>query len=252
MINDPWTWLLYIALGWVTGFLNTVAGGGTLISMPVLIFMGMPGSVANATIRVAILAQNISAATGFHSKGIRLPFPYSWWLVALSLAGGWIGASLAMEVPDHLFNRILAIIMVLVVISILFEKKPSVDNQNELFSLKRQLLSAGGFFLLGIYGGFIQAGIGFLVIAMLTHIHHFPLAKTNYIKVFAAILYTGTAVVAFALGGRIVWEVGLVLAIGNAAGAWFGSRWSVAAGDRWVKRILVVAVAILVVKLWFF
>lgn len=252
MMNEVWTWLLYIGIGWITGFLNTVAGGGTLISMPVLIFMGMPGSVANATIRVAILAQNISAATGFHSKGVRLPFPYSWWLVALSLAGGWIGASLAMEVPDHLFNRILAVIMVLVVVSIIFEKKNNNPSGGELFSAKRQILSGCGFFLLGIYGGFIQAGIGFLVIAMLTHIHHFPLSKTNYIKVFAAILYTGTAVVAFAIGGRIIWEVGLILAIGNSAGAWFGSRWSVTAGDLWVKRILVVAVSVLVVKLWFF
>lgn len=252
MIDQLYTWLLYIALGWITGFLNTVAGGGTLISMPALIFMGIPGSVANATIRVAILAQNISAAGGFHSKGIRLPFPYSGWLVLLSLAGGWIGASLAMEVPDHLFNRILALIMVAVVLSILFEKKANPAKQNELFSTKRQLLSAGGFFLLGIYGGFIQAGIGFLVIAMLTHIHHFPLAKTNFIKVFAAILYTGSAVLAFAIEGKIIWEIGLILAVGNAAGAWFGSRWSVAAGDLWVKRILVLAVCILVVKLWFF
>lgn len=251
-MEDIGTWLLYIGIGWITGFLNTVSGGGTLISMPVLIFMGMPGSVANATIRVAILAQNISAATGFHSKGIRLPFPYTWWLLGLSLIGGWIGASIAMEVPDHLFNRILAIIMVLVVLSILFEKKIAGVSGEELFSKKRQILSGAGFFLLGIYGGFIQAGVGFLVIALLTHVHRFPLAKTNYIKVFAAILYTGVAVIAFAIGGRIVWEVGLVLAIGNASGGWFGSRWSVSAGDIWVKRILVISVLILVVKLWFF
>ncbi|MFZ9982548.1 MAG: sulfite exporter TauE/SafE family protein [Cyclobacteriaceae bacterium] len=252
MNTEIWTWLLYIGLGWITGFLNTVAGGGTLISMPVLIFMGIPGSVANATIRVAILAQNISAATGFHSKGVRLPFPYSWWLAGLSLAGGWIGANIAMGVPDHLFNRIHAIILVLVVLSIVFEKKNNTDSGEEKFSMKRQVLSGTGFFLLGIYGGFIQAGIGFLVIAMLTHIHKFPLSKTNYIKVFAAILYTGIAVLAFAIGGRIIWEIGLVLAIGNAAGAWFGSRWSVSAGDKWVKRILVVAVMALVVRLWFF
>lgn len=252
-MNTDWlSWLLYIGIGWITGFLNTVAGGGTLISMPVLIFMGMPGSVANATIRVAILAQNISAATGFHSKGIRLPFPYTWWLVGLSLFGGWIGASIAMEVPDHIFNRVLAIIMVLVVASIVFEKKIKTDQRQEIFTRKSQILSAIGFFFLGIYGGFIQAGIGFLVIAMMTHLHQFPLSKTNFIKVFAAILYTGTAVVAFAIGGRIIWEVGLILAIGNAAGAWFGSRWSVGAGDKWVKRILVIAVSILVVKLWFF
>ena len=109
-----------------------------------------------------------------------------------------------------------------------------------------------GFFLLGIYGGFIQAGIGLLVIALMTHLHQFPLSRTNYVKVFAAVIYTASAVITFELAGKILWLEGLILAIGHAAGAWFGSRWSVKAGDLWVKRVLVAAVMVLVVRLWFF
>ena len=252
MSNEILSWIIYVVVGVVSGFLNTVAGGGTLISLPILIFMGLPGSVANATLRVAILAQNISAVGGFHSKGQQLPYPYVFWLAAASLIGGWIGASLAIDVPDHLFNRILAVIMVLVVLSILFEKKPTGTIAEELLSPKRQVIGVLGFLVLGVYGGFIQAGIGFLVIALLTHLHHFPLVRTNYIKVFAAVIYTGSAVLAFALAGKIIWSIGFIVAIGHAIGAWFGSRWSVKAGDIWIKRVLLLAVAILVIKLWFF
>lgn len=251
MINNEFlVQLAYILVGIVSGFLNTVAGGGTLISLPVLIFMGLPGTVANATIRVAILTQNIFAVAGFRSKGLQLPYPYIIWVALVSLAGGWLGAQLAVDLPDELFRRILAVIMVAVVLSIVLEKKNTGGPLAERMDLKHQLVSIAGFFLLGIYGGFIQAGIGFLVIALVSRVHRLSLVQTNYIKVFAAVLYTATAVIAFAIEGKIVWEVGFVVAIGHAIGAWFGSRWSVKAGDRWIKRLLLLAVTILVARLW--
>ena len=236
----------------MAGFLNTVAGGGTLITLPVLIFMGLPSSVANATARVGILVQNIFAVGGFHSKGVKLPFPYTIYLCIASLAGGYMGARMAAQVSDDLFNKIIAVIMILVVLSIVFEKKKKPLASAEQMSTTRQVIGSLGFFALGIYGGFIQAGIGFLVIALMTHLHHFDLVKTNFIKVFAAIAYTGVAVVTFAWADKIIWETGLMLAVGHALGAWFGSRWSVTAGEKWIKRILVVAVVGLAVRLWFF
>jgi uncharacterized membrane protein YfcA len=244
--------LLYLVIGTLAGFLNTVAGGGSLISLPVLIFMGVPASVANATMRVGILVQNIFAVGGFHSKGVKLPFPYVIYLSLASLVGGYVGAQLAIGTPDSAFNKIIAVVMVLVVISIVFDKKKKTVTGNEAISPVKQVLGTIGFFLLGIYGGFIQAGIGFLVIALLTQLHHYELAKTNYIKVFAAIIYTAVAVISFALADKILWREGLMLAVGHALGAWFGSRWSVGAGDVWIKRILVTAVVILAVRLWFF
>ncbi len=244
--------LLIIGVGFIAGFLNTVAGGGSLISLPVLIFLGLPGSVANATSRVAIMAQNVFAVTGFNSKGIKLPMPYSLFLAVASLIGGFIGARLAVDIRDALFNRILAIIMVVVVISIALEKRFQYRQQAERLTLTSQIAGVLAFVLLGIYGGFIQAGIGFLVIAALSHIHHFSLVKTNYIKVFAALLYTGISIIVFTLENKIAWVTGLVLAIGQGFGGWYASRWSVDKGDVWIRRIMVVAVIILAIKLWFF
>lgn len=244
--------LLYIFIGIISGFLNTVAGGGSLIVLPVLIFMGLPGPVANATARVGIFTQNIFAVGGFHSKGVKLPFPYTIYLCLSSLAGGYIGARMAITVPDDLFKKILAIVMVLVVLNIVFSKKRKNIAPEDQLSPIKQITGIIGFFLLGVYGGFIQAGIGFLVIALLTRLHHFDLVKINFIKVFAAILYTGVAVATFAIAGMINWKTGLILAVGQGVGAWFTSRWSVSAGDKWIKRILVLAVIILAVRLWFF
>jgi uncharacterized membrane protein YfcA len=244
--------LFIIVIGFVAGSLNTIAGGGSLISLPILIFLGLPGSVANATSRVAILAQNIFAVSGFHSKGIKLPLPYGIYLGIGSLIGGIIGAKLAVEIHDSLFNRILAIVMVIVVITIVMEPRRKKTHSAERLTWKHQLLGFISFLLLGIYGGFIQAGIGFLVILTLTNINHFGLVKTNYIKVFAAIIYTVVSVVIFAIENKIVWATGLTLAVGQGLGGWFASRWSVDKGDVWIKRVMVVTVIILAVKLWFF
>jgi len=242
---------LIIVIGFISGFLNTVAGGGSLITLPVLIFLGLPGSVANATNRVAILSQNIFAVTGFNSKGIQLPFPYSLYLGLASLVGGFMGAKLAVDIDDVLFNRILAVIMILVVISIVFEPRVKKINRPERLGKAHQVMGIIAFFFLGIYGGFIQAGIGFLVIAVLTNINHLSLVKTNYVKVFAAIVYTGISVLVFALEDKIIWITGLTLAIGQGFGGWYASRWSVDKGEVWIKRVMVLAVIILAVKLWF-
>jgi uncharacterized membrane protein YfcA len=244
--------ILIIFIGFISGFLNTVAGGGSLITLPILIFMGLPGSVANATNRVAILAQNIFAVTGFNSKGVKLPFPYSLYLGLASLAGGFIGARLAVDINDSLFNRILAVVMIMVVTSIVLEPKTKKENRPQRLGFIPQALGVLSFFFLGIYGGFIQAGIGFLVIAVLTRINHFNLITTNYVKVFAAIVYTGVSVLIFTLEDKIIWITGLTLAIGQGFGGWYASRWSVDKGEVWIKRILVIAVIVLAIKLWFF
>lgn len=243
---------LYIIVGFFTGFLNTVAGGGSLISMPILIFMGLPGTVANGTNRVAILTQNIFAVSGFHSKGIKLPFPYTYFLSLVSLVGGLLGAWLATDIPDQLFNRILAVVMIGVVLSIVLKPTNKKNNGEETMTSGSQIIGVIAFFFLGIYGGFLQAGIGFLVIALLTHVNNFNLIKINYIKVFVALLYTGAAVLIFAIEDKIIWPIGIALAIGQGMGGWYASRWSVDKGEKWIRRILVVSVIAMAIKLWFF
>lgn len=242
---------LLIATGLAAGFINTVAGGGTLISLPVLIFMGLPPAVANASNRVAIFSQNIFGVLGFRSKGVSA-YPYSLYLGISAFFGAILGAKISVTLDDELFNRIIAIVMVLVVLATIFGSK--TDHTGSRERMDRKSIAAGiiTFFFIGIYGGFIQAGVGFIIIAALSGINRFTLVKTNSAKVLVVFIYTLSSLGVFIWEGVIDWKYGLTLAVGNSAGAWIASRWSVKKGDKWVKRFLVVMVFILAVKLWFF
>ncbi|MCZ6900530.1 MAG: sulfite exporter TauE/SafE family protein [Bacteroidetes bacterium] len=243
--------LVIFIVGIAAGFANTVAGGGSLLSLPVLIFMGLPSSVANATNRVAIIMQNIFAVSGFKSKGVST-FPYSLYLGLSALVGAIIGARIAVDISSDLFNQILSIVMLLVVIMTIFNPFKKTQQIEEIMTFNRMALALVVFFFIGIYGGFIQAGVGFLMIAALTSINGFSLVKTNSAKVFVALIYTSAAIIVFIIEDQINWEYGIVLATGNSLGGWIGSRWSVNKGDKWIKRFLVVTVVALAVKLWFF
>lgn len=241
---------IIIITGFGAAFLNTVGGGGSLFSVPILTFLGLPITSANATSRVALLFQNFFAVRGFKSKGIELPWPYSLYLGLTSLVGGFIGAKLAANINDESFSKIFVAVMILSVLLIVFD--PFKSKGFERLTLKHQIIGTILFFFIGIYGGFVQAGIGFLVIGVLSIVNNLSLVKSNYVKVFSAIVYTAVSVAVFAFEGKIVWLTGLVLAIGHALGGWYASRWSVDKGDVWIKRVMILSIIAMAIKLWFF
>lgn len=244
--------IIIVIVGFIAGFLNTVAGGGSLITLPVLIFMGLPPAVANGTNRIAIFSQNVFGVLGFKSKGVSA-FPYSFWLGITALLGAIIGAKIAVDISGDLFNRILAIVLVVAVLYPLFNhRSKNGGHTGERMSVKYRVVGMITFFFIGIYGGFIQAGVGFIIISALTFINKFSLVKTNSAKVFVVMVYTVSALLVFILEGKIDWTFGIVLAIGNSAGSWVASRMSVSKGDQWIRWFIIVTVIALAVKLWFF
>jgi len=104
-------------------------------------------------------------------------------------------------------------------------------------------------FFIGIYGGFIQVGAGFIIIAALTTITKFNLVVTNSHKVFIAGIFTIFALIVFAFNGKVCWEIGLCLAAGMGLGGWIGSHWAVAKGERWIRVVLTICVVAMVIKL---
>jgi uncharacterized membrane protein YfcA len=238
-------------VGFVVGFINTVAGGASLISLPVLIFLGLPPAVANGTNRVAIVLQTAIAVAGFKSKGVST-FPFNVYLGISALLGSVLGAYIAVDIKGETFNRILAIIMVVVVLIIVFKPKMKIAELQERLSGKYLWLSVIAFFFIGIYGGFINAGIGFVIILFLHYVNRLSLVRANATKVAIVFIYTLAALAVFVLNDKVIWKVGLVLALGNGLGAWFSSRISVSKGDGYIKIFLVGMVIVMAIKLWFF
>ena len=243
--------VLLVFIGLITGVINTLAGGGSLLTLPMLIFLGLPPSVANGTNRIAILIQSIVTNAGFRSKGVNT-YPFSIYFGISATIGAIIGAQMAVEIDGDLFNKILAIIMVIVVAYLVFNRKAKLEDLVERVSGKHLWTSIILFFFVGIYGGFIQAGVGFLMLLVLSGINRFSLVKSNALKIVITGIYTVFAVIIFVMNDKINWEYGLILAFGNAVGGWFASRWSVSKGDGLVKIFLVIMVIIMAIKLWFF
>jgi uncharacterized membrane protein YfcA len=243
--------ILLVGVGFFAGIINTMAGGGSLLTLPILIFLGLPPNIANGTNRVAIVVQNIFTTAGFKSKGVKT-FPFSIYVGLSALAGSIIGAQIAVDIKGEVFNKILSVVMLLVVAYMVFSSTKNNVSIIERISGKHLWLSVFLFFFVGIYGGFIQAGVGFIMLFILSSVNNISLVKSNAIKVFVVLIYTIAAVYVFAINDKINWQIGLELAIGNAIGGWFASRLSVKKGDGFVKKFLIVAVVVLAIKLWFY
>ena len=242
--------VILVFVGFIAGAINILAGGGSLLTLPILIFMGLPPNVANGTNRIAIIIQNIFAVKGFHSKGVSA-FPYSIYLALSATVGAILGASLAVDIKGELFNKILAGIMIAIVIYMIFKPKVNTKEIMERITGKYLWFGIIAFFFVGIYGGFIQAGVGFIMLLALSSINHYSLVKSNAIKVFVALVYSLAAVAIFAYNGIINWQYGLILSIGNATGGWFMSRYSVKKGDDFVRIAVIVMIVVMAIKLLF-
>jgi uncharacterized membrane protein YfcA len=240
-----------------------VGGGGSLITMPVLIFLGLPSAVANGTNRVALMVQSVVAIGYFKNKGFFYP-KLSAILGIPALIGSIIGAKFAISLSDEMFNRVLAIVMLVVLVLIILrpekwflsKKKGDIkegteerEENGEDLGKTRLIIASLVFFAVGFYGGFIQAGIGFIIIATLALITGMSLVKINSLKVSVTLIYMSASLLVFILNGKIDWTLGFALAIGNAFGAYLGGMFTVSGGDKWIRIFLVITVSIMAAKL---
>ena len=244
-MDDAAAYALLIAAGIVASIVNVLAGGGSFLTLPILIFLGLPSVVANATNRVGVLMQNVSAVWGFHSAGV---LDWRWALIASvpAVIGSAIGTWAALYVGDELFRRILAIVMVVITLATLFAPDPRPDLAARS---SRSWVVVVGFFLVGVYGGFLQAGVGFLVLAITTW-SGLDLVRGTAIKIVAVLLVTVLALAIFAINGTIHWPMGIALAVGNTIGGLIGVRLAVAKGHRWLKGVVTVTIIAFAIRLW--
>lgn len=252
-------YLLLFGAGFVGGTINVLAGGGSFITLPLLIFLGLPPTVANGTNRVAILAQNMGAVWNFDRHGV---VKWSWLrrAAAPALVGAGLGTWAAVRIGDVSFQRILALLMAGFAIVILLDPlrkmmlRPGTEGANGGTAAEaRPPLSGAGFsiafFFVGLYGGFVQAGVGFVILAVAT-LAGLNLVQGNALKVLVVLVYTPLALALFAIAGKVAWGFGAALAAGNFLGGLLGSNLTVLKGHAWVKRFVVVMILVFAVKLW--
>ena len=245
-------YVLLVVVGMIVGIINTISGGGSLLTLPVLIFVGLPSNVANGTNRIAIFIQSIFNIAGYKSKNAIDKSKFPIYLSISATIGALIGAKLAIDIKGELFNRILAVVMITIVGFMIFRPKQNFHQLADRVTGKYLKYSILAFFFVGIYGGFIQAGTGIFILLILSSINHLTLIKSNIIKVIVMFIYTSAALLMFGFNLKLDWIAGLTLASGQAAGGWFTSRWSVNKGDGIVKVFLIIMVTAMAIKLWFF
>ncbi|MGC8723374.1 MAG: sulfite exporter TauE/SafE family protein [Acidobacteriota bacterium] len=241
-----WQYELLALLGLLTGVLNVLAGGGSLLTLPFMIFMGMSPAVANGTNRIALLGQNISAVASFRRKGFS-DFKLSLTLGLCTLPGAVLGALAAADISPIWFKRLLALVMIGVLVEVL---RPKRDGKGlAAHRVPHRAAAHLSMVAVGFYGGFVQAGVGFILMALLQGLLALDLVRVNMHKVFIIGLYMIPSLAVFAILGDVRWVAGLVLAAGNAAGAWLGATVSVRGGERVIKFAFALAVLATAIKL---
>ncbi len=240
-------YLILFSVGLISGVLNVIAGGGSSLTLPVLIFLGLETADANGTNRIGLIFQNISAILSFEQSRVN-DFRSSLLYSLFTLPGAILGALASIRIGDELFQKLLSIILLFIILSMFLN--PAQGRQEKSRPAKWWTYFA--LFGIGFYGGFIQVGVGFLIMAALYHLAGLPLVKVNVHKVFVVLVYTLPVLAVFIIKDHINWRLGLVLAAGNAIGGWSGAHLSVRGGEKTIKVILSMVIFGMAVKLFFF
>jgi len=241
-------YLAAIGIGMMAGFINVFAGGGSLLTLPFLIFLGLPANIANGTNRIALLMQNIVATSSFkqmkvfkYREGIFLTLP--------AIAGAIPGAFLASNIDKEFLEKFIGVLLIVMLIFILIKPERWIKKSSS-GKTKMGILQIITFFFIGLYGGFIQAGIGFFLIASLVFVAGSDLIKANALKLFIVLIYNSFALAVFIFNGQVDFKFGIIVGIGNMLGAFIGTRIAVRYGPRLARIILMIGLAFSSLKIF--
>ncbi len=240
------SWLtvfILIVSGVFVGFINTLAGGGTAISIAVLMMLGLPANIANGTNRIAVIFQNITSVQAFNQKKL-LPWRKATLLALPTIIGSAIGAWIAIDINEAFFRKAMAIIMLIMLVFVVVKPSVWLKEKKHLTERPVSFIEVIVFFLIGIYGGFIQIGVGYYLLAAIVLGSGFDLVRANAIKVWIVLLYTLAALMVFIFNKQVHWQFGLVHAIGNVIGAWIATRLAIKRGVEFVRWVIIVVILV--------
>ncbi len=235
--------IILIVAGLIVGFVNTLAGGGSIVSLSVLMMLGLPPTLANGTNRIAITIQTLTATTSFKQQNI-LPLRKSVYLSIPAIIGSLLGSWIAVDIREDIFETAIGVIMLIMLVFILYKPQKYIYGRKELVEKPLTWKIYLVFFFIGIYGGFIHMGVGYFLLAGIVLGAGFDLVKANAVKVFVVLAYAPFTLLIFLYYDQVNWLYGLVLSIGSVTGALIASRMAVKKGVEFVKWVIVVVILV--------
>lgn len=243
--------IIAIVGGFVAGFINTLAGNGSAITLTILTeVIGLPGNIANGTNRIGILAQGLSSVPIFLKKN-KAAIRKGWRIITWITLGALIGIWLAVSISNAQFKTIFSYLMIVILLVVLIKPKRwmrPTDLDFNLPWLVEMILYLG----IGFYAGFIQMGMGILFLLVTVLIAKYDLIDANAIKNISVTILTIIALIIFHINGFLDWKVGLTIAIGQASGGWIAARFATQhkQAGLWAYRILVFVIILAILKLF--
>ncbi len=262
-MDQPFLYLLLVVAGIAAGFINTLAGGGSMLTLPLLMLLGLPANVANGSNRLAVVTQSIVGVWSFRRRG-KLDETALLSVIGPTVVGAIAGAGAAAMVPAAVLKYVLLGTMMTVACVMTLVPRTFADAAHEANregpadpmdrgprGLGRRLARLAGMFAAGVYGGFVQAGVGFLLLAVLGGLWRYDLVRANALKLACVAIFSMAALAIFIAAGQIAWAPAVVLALATPIGSNLGVRFAVGIPAkilRWVvlAMVLVACVAALV------
>ena len=245
-----WYHFIFMLLaGSAAGVVNTLAGSGSVFTLTVLIFAGLPADIANGTNRIGTTVQSFIATGTFYKNGM-LPFKQSLHYTIPALVGALIGAVTAAEISGETMELIIGGIMLLLLLITLF--KPQQYINTDAIKDKNHWLQYVVFAGIGFYGGFIQAGIGIFLLVALSVASHFSMVEANAVKILTVMLFSLPVLGIFIYNNQVNWPIGLWVAVGQAIGSFLTAKFAVksTSANIWIKRILILMMLITIFKVF--
>jgi uncharacterized membrane protein YfcA len=245
---SPLELLALSAVGLFAGVVNTIAGGGSLITLPALIFLGLPPTVANGTNRVGVILQS-AVATEHYRRDDLLEWGLGLRLLIPTSLGAVLGAWLSVDIDEELFRRVIGAVMLVMLVVIVARPKRWLKGRTGDAPRHLRVTGPIAFFVIGAYGGFLQAGVGVFLLAGLVLIHGRDLLRANAVKVFLVAGFTVPPLIIFLWYDLVQWVPALVLAVGSGVGGWVGARMTVTWGAEFIRWVLVLVVLVSATRL---
>ena len=240
-IYSPWIIVILVTAGFIVGFINTLAGSGTIISYSIFMALGLPATYANGTIRVGVIMQTFAASLTFKKgavldvkKGLSLGLPI--------VMGSIVGAQIAVQINQNIFEYFVGGVMVLMLAFLFLKPQEWIVSKEGKGTEMHYFWQFVIYFCIGIYGGFIHIGVGIFLLAALVLISGYDLLRANALKVFVVLLYSPFALAVYIYNDHIHYGLALISSVGNVFGGLIASRLAISWGTKFIHYFLIVII----------